>query len=148
MLFLIHKTVDRLPLPIPWVIAPLLLVRIAVWLLPWGLCLTLATNSFLLINIWKGFLWLWSCFFISMKILEISFLENLDLFNKFSTFFYLQIYRVSRNVVAFFALCISRLSKHIGSKCWTFSCSPSNSDFKTILNLKIVQMSTLRRKKR
>ena len=65
--------------------------------------------------------------------------------------FFRKKYRVSRNVVIFFVLCIFRLPMYLGSKCWTFSWSPFNSDFKSvlilILSIKIDQISTLRRKK-
>ena len=61
------------------------------------------------------------------------------------------IYRVFRNVVAFFVLCIYQLLRHLGSQFWTFSWSPFNSDIKYVLTLipsiKIDQISTLRRKK-
>ena len=61
-------------------------------------------------------------------------------------------YRVSRKTVSALFTVIFWLLLHLGLKCWTFSWSPFNSDFKTVLilipSIKIDQMSTLRRKKR
>ena len=61
-------------------------------------------------------------------------------------------YRVSRKTLATYVFAISRLPGHLELKFWTFSWSPFNSKFKTVLVLipiiKIDQISTLRRKKR
>ena len=60
-------------------------------------------------------------------------------------------YRVSRKTVPALFTVIFQLLLHLGIKCWTFSWSPFNSDFKIVLilipSIKIDQMSTLRRKK-
>ena len=72
----------------------------------------------------------------------------LCIFNQLCT----SIYRVSRNTLATYVIAISRLPGHLELKSWTFSWSPFNSKFKTVLILipiiKIDQISTLRRKKR
>ena len=59
--------------------------------------------------------------------------------------------RVSSNTVSTSLFAISRLPGHLELKFWTFSWSPLNSKFKTVLILipiiQIDQISTLRRKK-
>ena len=111
----------------------------------------LIVNSFLYVFLilkgsdWMLAVWCSRIFIHNMPYIE----EDCSCFSNFSC--YNITYRVSRNVVAFFVLCISRLPMYLGSKCWTFSWSPFNSDFKTvlilILSIKIDQFSTLRRKK-
>ena len=59
--------------------------------------------------------------------------------------------QVSRNTLATYVFAIARLPGHLESKFWTFSWSPFNYHFKTVLILipiiKIGQTITLRRKK-
>ena len=43
-------------------------------------------------------------------------------------------YRVSTITLDTLFFAISRLPKHLGWKCWSFSRSPQNSDFKNVLN--------------